>query len=58
MDIEKLQKNLNRLGELAIENEMKANPDKSRAVSFTKAKAKEQTRYFLRGTINPGGQSL
>ena len=31
-DIEKLQKDLNRLGEWAVENEMKINPDKSRAV--------------------------
>jgi len=31
-NIEKLQKDLNRLGEWAVENEMKINPDKSRAV--------------------------
>jgi len=40
-DIEKLQKDLNRLGEWAVENEMKINPDKNRAVSFTNAKVKE-----------------
>jgi hypothetical protein len=26
---------------------MRMNPDKSKAVSFTKARVKEQTRYFL-----------
>ena len=36
-DIDKLQTDLNRLGEWAVENEMKKNPDKSKAVSFTKA---------------------
>ena len=54
--IEKLQKDLNRLGEWAVENEMKINPDKSRAVNFTKAKVKERTRYYFGGTINPGGK--
>jgi hypothetical protein len=46
-EIEKLQKDINRLGEWTIENEMKINPDKSRAVSFTKAKVKERTRYYF-----------
>jgi hypothetical protein len=32
-DIEKLQTDLSRLGEWAVENEMKINPDKSKAVS-------------------------
>jgi len=39
-DIGKLQTNLNRLGEWAVENEMKINPGKCKAVSFTKAKVK------------------
>jgi hypothetical protein len=43
-DIEKLQKDLNRLGVWAVENEMKINPDKSTAASCTKAKVKERTR--------------
>ena len=34
-DIGKLQTDLNRLGEWAVENEMKINPGKSKAVSFT-----------------------
>jgi len=37
-DIDKLQTDLNRLGEWAVENEMSINPDKSKAVSFTKVK--------------------
>jgi hypothetical protein len=45
-DIDKLQTDLNRLGEWAVENEMRINPDRSKAVSFTKARVKEQTRYF------------
>jgi len=40
-DIDKLQTNLNRLGEWVVEKEMKINPDKSKAVSFTKARVKE-----------------
>jgi heme oxygenase len=35
-DIDKLQKDLNKLGEWALENEMKMNPGKSKAVSFTR----------------------
>jgi len=40
-DIGKLQTDLNRLGEWAVENEMKINLGKSKAVSFTKARANE-----------------
>ena len=40
-DIGKLQSDLNRLGEWAVENEVKLNPDKSKAVNFTKSKVKE-----------------
>ena len=40
-DIDKLQTDLNRLGEWAVENEMKINPDKSKVVSFTKVRVKE-----------------
>ena len=39
-DIDMLQTDLNRLGEWAVENEMKINPDKNKAVSFTKARVK------------------
>jgi hypothetical protein len=39
--MDKLQTDQNRLGELAVENKMQINPDKSKAVSFTKARVKE-----------------
>ena len=35
-DIDKLQTGLSRLGEWAVENEMKVNPDKSKAVRLKK----------------------
>jgi len=40
-DIAKLQTDLNRLREWAVENEMQINPDKRNVVSFTNAKVKE-----------------
>ena len=40
-DIDKLQMDLNSLGEWVVENEMKINPGKSKAVSFAKARVKE-----------------
>jgi hypothetical protein len=43
-DIGKLQRDLNRLGEWAVENEMKINPDKSKAVGFTRARVKDRLR--------------
>jgi len=36
-DVEKLQKDLDRLGDWAEKNEMKINPNKSKALSFTRA---------------------
>ena len=46
-DIDKLQMDLNRLGEWVIENEMKINPAKSKALSFTEARVKERIRYYF-----------
>jgi len=46
-DIDNLQTHLNRLGEWAVENEMKINPGKSKAVSFTNVRVKERIRYYL-----------
>jgi retron-type reverse transcriptase len=43
-DIDKLQKYLNKLGEWALENEVKINPGKSKAICFTKARVKERIR--------------
>jgi hypothetical protein len=38
---------INKLWEWALENEMKINPGKSKAVSFTKARVKERIRYYI-----------
>jgi hypothetical protein len=52
-DIDKLQKDLNELEEWALENEMKINPGKSKAVSFTKARVKERIRYYIGDRLIP-----
>jgi hypothetical protein len=46
-DNDKLQTDLNNLGELAIENKMKINLCKSKAVSFKKGRVKERIQYSL-----------
>jgi hypothetical protein len=46
-DIDKLQKDLNKLGDWALENEMKITPGKSKAVCFTKARKKERISYYF-----------
>jgi hypothetical protein len=38
--MEKMQKDLDRLGEWAAENAMKMNPSKSKAILFTRARVK------------------
>ena len=57
-DIEKLQQDLNRLGKWAVENEMKINPDKSKALSFTKARVKERTSYYFGEQLIPEASSF
>jgi len=57
-DIDKLQTDLNRLEEWAVENETKINPDKSKAVSFTKARVKERTRCYFGGRLIPEASSF
>ena len=52
-DMEKLQKNLDRLGEWAVENAMKINPSKNKAVHFTRARVKYPLNYLLMGTLIP-----
>ena len=52
-DIAKLQTDLNRLGEWAVENEMKIHPDKNKAVSFTKGRVKELIRYYFGEQLIP-----
>ena len=51
IDIENLQKDLDRLGEWAVENSMKINPSKSKAVRFTRARVKDPLDYSLANTI-------
>jgi len=46
-DIDKLQTDLKRLGEWAVEDEIKINPDKGKEVSFTKARVNERIRYYF-----------
>ena len=56
-DKEKLQKYLDRLGEWAIENEMKINPSESKAIRFTRARVKDPQNYSLMGTLIPEASS-
>jgi hypothetical protein len=46
-DTDKFKRDLNKSGEWALENEMKINPGKSKAVRFTKAGVKERIRYYI-----------
>jgi urease beta subunit len=46
-DFDKLQTDRNKLGEWAVESEMKINPGKSKTVSFIKARGKERIRYYF-----------
>jgi hypothetical protein len=48
-----LQKDLDRLGEWAVENAMKTNPSKSMAVRFTTARVKDPLDYSLANTLIP-----
>jgi len=56
--IDKLQMDLNRLGERAVENEMKINPGKSKAVSFTKVTVKELIKYYFGDKLIPEASSF
>ena len=56
-DIEKLQKDLDRLGEWAAENAMKINPSKSKAIRFTRARIKDPLNYSLMDTLIPQASS-
>jgi hypothetical protein len=47
-DIEKLQTDLDRLGEWAVENEMKINSNESKAISFTRARGRDPINYCFR----------
>ena len=57
-DIDKLQTDLNRLGEWAVENEMEINTGKSKAGSFTKTRVKERITYYFGNQIIPEANSF
>jgi hypothetical protein len=52
-DMEKLQKDLDSLGEWAVENAMKINPSKSKAVRFTRARINDPLNYSLMDALIP-----
>jgi dsDNA-binding SOS-regulon protein len=52
-DVEKLQTDLDRLGDWAVENEMKMNPNKRNALSITRARVKDRLNYKLRNKNIP-----
>jgi len=56
-NMEKLQKDLDRLGEWAVENAMKINPSKCKAIRFTRARVKDPLNYSLMGTLIPEASS-
>ena len=57
-DIDKLQNDLNRLGEWAVENKMKTNPGKYKAISFTQARVKERIRFYFWDQLIPEASSF
>ena len=52
-----MQKDVDRLGEWAIENAMKINPSKSKAIRFTRARVKDPLNYSLMDTLIPEASS-
>ena len=55
--MEKLQKDLDRLGEWAVEIAMKINPSKSKEIRFTRARVKDPLNYSLVDTLIPEASS-
>jgi len=55
--MENLQKDLNRLGKWVVENAMKINPSKSKAIRFTRARVKGPLNYSLMDTLIPEASS-
>jgi hypothetical protein len=51
--MEKLQRDLNRLGEWAVENAMVINPAKCKIVCFTRAQVMEPLNYSVRVIVIP-----
>jgi len=56
-DMEKLQKDVDKLGEWAVENAMKINPSKSKAIRFTRARVKDPLTYSLMDALLPEASS-
>jgi len=56
-NMERLQKDLDRLGEWAVKNVMKINPSKSKAVRFTRARVKDPLNYSLMDALIPEASS-
>ena len=56
-DIEKLQKDLDRLGKLTAENAMKIGPSKCKAVRFTRARVMDPLNYTLGDQLIPDASS-
>ena len=56
-DVTKLQRDVDRLGEWSVENEMKINPSKSKAICFTRARTKVPLNYYLMGMFVPEASS-
>ena len=56
-DMEKLQKDMDRLGEWMVENALKINPSKSKAIRFMRARIKDPLNYSLMGTLIPEASS-
>jgi hypothetical protein len=56
-DVEKLQIDLGRIGEWAVENGMKINPGKSIAVNFVRARVKDPLNYPLLDQVFPQASS-
>ena len=56
-NVDKLQNDLNRLGEWAVENAMKINPSKSKAIRFTRARVRYPLNYSLMDTLIPEASS-
>ena len=52
-----MQKDLDRLVKWAVENAMKINPSKSKAVHFTRARVKDPLDYSLANTVIPEASS-
>jgi hypothetical protein len=52
-----LQKDVGRLGEWAVENGMKINPSKSKAVCFMRPRVKDPLNYSLMDTLIPEASS-